>query len=78
MKPSKNSAKMIAVIDTFEQYMWRRGPILMISVVVCTNRSGFVTNIIENFQRQTLLEKELIIVVNSTTMEVDGVGYTIL
>ncbi|MEH7502249.1 glycosyltransferase [Neobacillus drentensis] len=50
----------------------------MISVVVCTNRQGFVPKIIENFQRQTLIEKELIIIVNSTVMEVDGVGYPIL
>ncbi|MDR7240811.1 glycosyltransferase family 2 protein [Neobacillus drentensis] len=50
----------------------------MISVVVCTNRQGFVSKIIENFQRQTLMEKELIIVANSTIMELKGVGYPIL
>lgn len=49
----------------------------MISVVACTNRQGFVPNIIENFQRQSLIEKELIIIVNSSTMKIDIAGYKI-
>ncbi|MEH7480108.1 glycosyltransferase [Neobacillus drentensis] len=50
----------------------------MISVVACTNRHGFVPNIIENFRRQSLIEKELIIIVNSSTLKVDIAGYKIL
>lgn len=46
----------------------------MISVIACTNRQSFVPNIIENFQRQTLLEKELIIIVNSSTLKGDIAG----
>src|SRR4051794_2871081 len=55
-----------------------RGAVLIISVVACTNRQAFLPKIIENFQRQTLVEKELIIVVNSMVMEVGGIGYRIL
>ena len=47
----------------------------MITVIACTNRQAFLPKIIENFQRQTLVEKELIILVNSTSMKVDSVGY---
>lgn len=47
----------------------------MITVIVCTNRQAFLPKIIENFERQTLEEKELIIVVNSTFSKVDGIGY---
>lgn len=50
----------------------------MISVVACTNRQAFVPNIIENFRRQTLLEKELIIIVNSSTIQVNIEGIKIL
>ena len=50
----------------------------MISVIACTNRQAFLPKIIENFQRQTLVEKELVIVVNSTVMKVDGIGYPII
>lgn len=49
----------------------------MISVIACTNRQSFVPNIIENFQRQSLIEKELIIIVNSSTMKIDIAGYKI-
>ncbi|MFF2446621.1 glycosyltransferase family 2 protein [Neobacillus sp. NPDC058068] len=44
----------------------------MISVIVCTNRQEFVNSIILNFQKQTLEEKELILIVNSTSMHVVG------
>ncbi|WP_066258964.1 glycosyltransferase family 2 protein [Neobacillus drentensis] len=50
----------------------------MISVIACTNRQDFVHNIIENFKRQTLIEKELIIIVNSSGMEVDFAEHKIL
>ncbi|PGY09716.1 glycosyltransferase [Bacillus sp. AFS031507] len=50
----------------------------MISVVACTNRQAYLPKIFENFHRQTLVKKELIIIVNSTVMEVDSVGYQIL
>jgi GT2 family glycosyltransferase len=49
----------------------------VISVIVCTNRQEFVSSIIRNFQKQTLEEKELILILHSSTMNVDckGVGY---
>jgi hypothetical protein len=50
----------------------------MISVIACTNRQAFVPNIIENFHRQTLIEKELILIVNSSVMEVDITEHKIL
>ncbi|NHC40736.1 glycosyltransferase [Bacillus sp. MM2020_1] len=50
----------------------------MISVIACTNRQDFVPNIIENFKRQTLVEKELIIIVNSSVMAVDFAEHKIL
>ena len=50
----------------------------MISVVACTNRLAFVPKMIENFQRQTLKEKELIIIINSSVLEVDLAGYRVL
>ncbi|MEH7083470.1 glycosyltransferase, partial [Neobacillus drentensis] len=50
----------------------------MITVIVCTNRQAFLPKIIENFERQTLEEKELIIVVNSTFIKVDGIGYSFI
>ncbi|QIZ10663.1 glycosyltransferase family 2 protein [Priestia megaterium] len=40
----------------------------MISIIACTNREKFVSNIIANFQKQTLREKELILVLNSSKM----------
>jgi glycosyltransferase involved in cell wall biosynthesis len=40
----------------------------MISIIACTNREKFVSNIIANFQKQTLPEKELILVLNSAKM----------
>ncbi|WML24839.1 glycosyltransferase [Neobacillus sp. OS1-33] len=50
----------------------------MISIIACTNRKDFVPNLIENFKRQTLVEKELIIIVNSSVMEVDVAEHKIL
>ncbi|MBV7504076.1 glycosyltransferase [Bacillus sp. sid0103] len=50
----------------------------MISVVACTNRQDYLPNIIENFRRQSLIEKELIIIVNSSEMDVDIEGHKIL
>jgi glycosyltransferase involved in cell wall biosynthesis len=50
----------------------------VISVIACTNRQAYVPNIIKNFQRQTLFEKELIIIVNSLEMEVELAGDKIL
>ncbi|MFP5110353.1 glycosyltransferase [Neobacillus sp. C211] len=40
----------------------------MISIIACTNREKFVSNIIANFQKQTFKEKELILVLNSSKM----------
>ncbi|MCL6573701.1 MAG: glycosyltransferase [Bacillus sp. (in: Bacteria)] len=40
----------------------------MISVVACTNREGYVGNIIRNFQKQSLQEKELILILNSSKL----------
>ncbi|MGG3465959.1 glycosyltransferase [Neobacillus pocheonensis] len=41
----------------------------MISVLACTNRRNFVKNIIHNFQKQTLEEKELLLILNSSEMK---------
>jgi glycosyltransferase involved in cell wall biosynthesis len=41
----------------------------MISVIACTNRSSFLPNIIENFNRQTFTDRELIFILNTTTIE---------
>ncbi|WP_042456828.1 glycosyltransferase family 2 protein [Neobacillus dielmonensis] len=37
----------------------------MISVIACTNRPRFVLNIIKNFRRQSIKDKELIIILNT-------------
>ena len=44
----------------------------MISVIACTNREEFVPNIMANFQRQSLKEKELILIVHSSNFHVEG------
>jgi GT2 family glycosyltransferase len=41
----------------------------LISIIACTNRASFLPNIIENFTRQTLADKELILILNTTTIE---------
>ena len=43
----------------------------MISVVACTNRAEFIPNIMANFQKQTLKEKELILILNSSKLNVE-------
>ncbi|WP_409295019.1 glycosyltransferase family 2 protein [Peribacillus sp. SCS-26] len=43
----------------------------MISVVACTYRENFVDNIIFNFRKQTMKEKELILVLNSSSFTLD-------
>lgn len=45
----------------------------MISVIACTKREGFIKNIIDNFQRQSLIDKELILIVHSSSMDLDGI-----
>ncbi|WP_100486649.1 glycosyltransferase family 2 protein [Sporolactobacillus pectinivorans] len=42
----------------------------MISVVVSTYRPQFIDNIIENFSKQTLVEKELILILNTGDIDV--------
>ncbi|WP_416151231.1 glycosyltransferase [Salipaludibacillus sp. HK11] len=42
-----------------------------VSVITCTNREHFQNNIFENFLRQTVESKELIIVLNNDKMDVD-------
>jgi glycosyltransferase involved in cell wall biosynthesis len=41
---------------------------VLISIIACTNREKFVSNILANFQKQTLHGKELILVLNSAKM----------
>ncbi|WP_462410921.1 glycosyltransferase family 2 protein [Neobacillus sp. Marseille-QA0830] len=43
----------------------------MISVVVCTNRENFVPHIIENFQKQKIEEKELLLILNAPIKKID-------
>ncbi|WP_010630786.1 glycosyltransferase [Sporolactobacillus vineae] len=45
----------------------------MISVIVSTFRPRFINNIIENFSRQTLEEKELILILNSNSIDVSPI-----
>ncbi|WP_043932672.1 glycosyltransferase family 2 protein [Bacillus sp. EB01] len=45
----------------------------MTSVVVCTNRESFLPNILYNFQRQSLKEKELILIVNSMRVNLEEI-----
>ncbi|WML49010.1 glycosyltransferase family A protein [Neobacillus sp. PS3-34] len=42
----------------------------MISVVACTNREWFLKNIISNFQKQTIRNKELLIILHSLKIDV--------
>jgi glycosyltransferase involved in cell wall biosynthesis len=37
----------------------------VISVLACTNREDFIENIIRNFEKQTLRDKELVLILNS-------------
>lgn len=43
----------------------------MISVIACTNRGDFIKNIIRNFVKQTIVEKELILILNSSRIILD-------
>ncbi|MDP4084396.1 MAG: glycosyltransferase [Bacillota bacterium] len=47
----------------------------MISAIACTNRPSFLSNIIENFNRQTISDKELILVFNCSTIEPEYAEY---
>jgi hypothetical protein len=47
---------------------------IMISVIACTNRESYIKNIIDNFQKQTLSEKELILILNTKQMNVDRIS----
>lgn len=44
-----------------------------VSVVTCTNRPDFIENIIENYERQVWPEKELVLVLNSDSFNIDDV-----
>ena len=46
--------------------------------MACTNRKEFVGNIIDNFKKQTLKDKELILIVNSSFINVDLPEFTVL
>lgn len=43
----------------------------MISVIACTNREEFINNIIHNFQKQKLKDKELVLILNSNKIDYD-------
>ena len=45
---------------------------ILISVVTCTRREHMLNNILENFQRQTVVDKELIIILNKTGMKFEA------
>lgn len=45
----------------------------MISVIVSTYRPRFLNNIIENFSKQTLAEKELILILNSNSVDISHI-----
>lgn len=50
----------------------------MITVIACTNRKDFVQSIIDNFQKQTLVEKELILILHSLNINIDSKEHTVL
>lgn len=50
----------------------------MITVVACTNREDFVQSIINNFQKQTLVEKELILILHALDINIDPKGHKVL
>ncbi|SDM44569.1 glycosyltransferase family 2 protein [Bacillus sp. OK048] len=43
----------------------------MVSVITCTMRENFIDNVFENYSRQTLKNKELIIILNKNSMNID-------
>ncbi|ALC92528.1 hypothetical protein AM500_24265 [Bacillus sp. FJAT-18017] len=45
----------------------------MISVIICTNRGDFLQNILSNFKKQSIKDKELILIVNSSTVNLNNV-----
>lgn len=42
-----------------------------ISIVTCTNKAGFMDNIFSNYQKQILQEKELIIILNNDSLDIN-------
>ncbi len=45
----------------------------MVSVIACTKRMAFLDNILLNFLRQNKVDKELILIVNTSKIEIDQV-----
>ena len=43
----------------------------VVSIITCTNREEFIDNVFKNYQQQTWKEKELIIVLNKDSMDID-------
>ena len=43
----------------------------LVSIITCTNREEFIDNVFNNYQQQTWKDKELIIVLNKDSMEID-------
>jgi glycosyltransferase involved in cell wall biosynthesis len=43
----------------------------MVSIITCTNREEFIDNVFKNYQQQTWQDKELIIVLNKDSMDID-------
>lgn len=43
----------------------------MVSVIACTNREEFINNIIHNFQKQKLKDKELVLILNTNKIDFD-------
>lgn len=52
---------------------YTRVVISIISVIACTNREEYVKNIISNYQKQTLPEKELILILNSSSINLNRI-----
>jgi hypothetical protein len=49
----------------------------LISIVACTNREEYVSSIIANFQKQTIQDKELILILNSTKMDFNRIQHVL-
>lgn len=43
----------------------------MVSIITCTNREEFIENVFNNYEQQTWQDKELIIVLNKDSMNID-------
>ena len=46
----------------------------MVTIITCTNRDEFMDNVFKNYEQQTWQDKELIIILNKDSMDIDKWG----